>query len=823
MRARSLVVAIALAAMSVGKGLADEPNRNRFSVDIQPQPLHAALQEFARQTGLQVLRRDEDISVEGIIAPRVQGKLSAQEALDRLLSQTSLSYEWINEHTVRVIPSHTTTATTSFRPGDVSRVQWFSQTRLASESSSIEPQTPQPARASEREDSIDRAQQRGDLQEIVVTAQKREERLRDVPISISVLRGEDLDKSPVTGITEALNRVPGVATTVAWQGGGTQVAMRGVTAGGPLFNGSSPIAYYLDSVPFGLIKTAIAPDSNAYDLERVEVLRGPQGTLYGAGGEGGVVRVLTRDASLEGFDWKARIADSRTKGGSNNYRADTAFNVPIVEGKLAARAVVGYENLSGWIDSPNRQDVNDAELRNYRIKVNAQPTEELSIGLSGWSSRNNYGAPSTSQEDGRITASTNQPMSTDFDVYGLKVGYEFAHFSASINSSHLQFTNVGSQDLFPFFGISLPFLTELDSRVFSQEILLQSAQRNVWKWSAGAFYRDAKDRLIQDIPAIFHPDLSDTSKSYAAFGQFGRRFRNEKLEWAVGLRYFHDDVSNRNNTLNQSVDKSFTATTPRVVLTWYPNNEVTTYASYSQGFRSGFPQNVGFVPPEFPSLRPDKLHNLEVGAKADMLGGQVSFDSALYYIDWRDVQQTLTVPHNGVPVTALVNGISASGIGFDLGLTFRPAAGLALGLNGSWSDLKMDSDVFSEGVLLFAKGDRLNLSPEYTAGAFSDYVFPLGASGLNARLSASANYSSSQAQRTITTGVKVVQVGDPIFTARAGFSIVSPNRWTAGVFVENLTDEDGSPARNLAVVTDWDLRVRPRTIGVQLDYNFGGP
>lgn len=114
------------------------------------------------------------------------------------------------------------------------------------------------------------------LEEVVVTAQRREEQLQEVPISISVIGGDALDKSTAQGVTEALNQVAGVATTVGYQGGGTQVAVRGVTAGGALFNGSSPVAYYLDAVPFGLVKTAIAPDSNPYDLRQIEVLRGPQ-------------------------------------------------------------------------------------------------------------------------------------------------------------------------------------------------------------------------------------------------------------------------------------------------------------------------------------------------------------------------------------------------------------------------------------------------------------------------------------------------------------------------------------------------------------------
>jgi outer membrane receptor protein involved in Fe transport len=299
---------------------------------------------------------------------------------------------------------------------------------------------------------------KGNIEEVIVTAQKRAERLQDVPISIAVLGGEGLDKSTVEGVTEALKRVPGVTNTVGVNGG-TQLAVRGVSAGGPLFSGSSPVAYYLDSVPFGFVKTAIVPDSNAYDVERVEILRGPQGTLYGASAQNGVVRVLTRDANPDAFELKTRTSVSTTDGGGDNYRVDAALNVPLVEDKLAARAVVGYQDMDGWVDAPNRDDVNDAKLVSYRLKVNARPTENLSIGLSAWRSDNDYGAPSTSDDQGRVASVHDQSIATDYDVYGLKIAYDFAGIRLTSSTSYLDYQNI--YDL----GFFLPTLltTELDS------------------------------------------------------------------------------------------------------------------------------------------------------------------------------------------------------------------------------------------------------------------------------------------------------------------------------------------------------------------------
>src|ERR1700761_1185446 len=175
------------------------------------------------------------------------------------------------------------------------------------------------------------------IDEIVVTAQKREQRIQDVPISLSVMGGAELDKSSIQSVSDALGLVPGVAVNVTGQGGETRLTVRGVTASGPLFAGPSPIGYYLDSVPFGLVRSAVEPDANTYDLNRIEVLRGPQGTLYGASALNGVVRVLTNDANLDRFELNARVIDSYTQNGGNNPRGDLAVNVPLIEGKLAVR------------------------------------------------------------------------------------------------------------------------------------------------------------------------------------------------------------------------------------------------------------------------------------------------------------------------------------------------------------------------------------------------------------------------------------------------------------------------------------------------------
>jgi len=663
------------------------------------------------------------------------------------------------------------------------------------------------------------------IEEVVVTAQRREQELQDVPISVSVLGGSDLDASTASGVTQALAQVPGVAATVAAQGGGTQITIRGVAPGGPLFAGPSAVAYYLDSVPFGLVKSAFAPDANIYDLQRIEVLRGPQGTLYGASALNGVVRTLTRDADLSRFDLGARTSYSATDGGGDNYRGDLAVNVPIVEGKLAARAVVGYQDSSGWIDRPNDRDANDEELRNMRLKINAQVSDSLSIGASAWSSRADYGAPSTGLSDGTNPSLADEPITTDYDLYGLRVTYKSQYFSLSSVTGYMDFNNESSLDVTPGATTPISLVTAFDATVLSQEIALNSSSESSWRWSAGLFYRDAKDHTTQSIPGSFFTAVDSGSKSYAVFGELGRRFLSDQFEWTLGLRYFRDDIF-----LDQTVvlppinnDDSFHATTPRAVLSWYPKSRFTMYASYSEGFRSGSPQGptVLRLNPGFAPVQPDKLHNWELGAKADAWEGRLSYEVAVYYIDWRDLQQQVLVPLGAINLSALVNGESASGVGTDLSIVARPTEALTLSVNGSWNDLSVDSDVFSAGVVLFREGDRVNYSPEYTVSAAADYVFSLGSNGYKGRFSASVNHTSEQIQRALASpaaGV-LVSAGDPMTIAQTSFSIDTPDHWTATLFVDNVSNEDGSPTGSPTAATA-SVRIRPRTIGLQVEYRY---
>jgi outer membrane receptor protein involved in Fe transport len=763
---------------------------------IESRSLAEALDQWAKQSGLQLFVRDWELA-KRLPAPRVQGKFSARAALEKLLKDSPMTWAPLGERSVVVRE----------KPPAAPREQTVAISR--------------PSRPAEEHD----ARSRYPPEEIIVTAQRREERLQDVPISLSVVGGPTLDKSTAEGVIEVLTQVPGVSGTAAVQGSGTQLTVRGVTAAAALFSGSSPIAYYLDSIPFGFVKSAIAPDSSTYDLDRVEVLRGPQGTLYGASALNGVMRVLTKNADLEELEFKARTAISSTEDGGQNYRGDVALNIPLVEGKLAARAVVGFQDFDGWIDKPDQKDFNDARIRTLRMKLNAQPDDRLSLGLSAWLSRGDYGGPSRGDDDRRNPFSASEAIDTDFDAYRCTVGYDFDAFSVTNAISRLDYGTGGYSD----FPGALVF-SELESDVFTEELTASSHPEGPWRWSIGGAYREVDDRTFQYFAAVpggaqINPyEWLDRSHSSAVFGEVTRALAAGKFELTAGLRYFEDELRSQEGVPAavpaQRVNPQFQATTPRLILTWHATRQNTLYASYGEGFRSGFDQFLlARRLLNFPPVKPDTLRNYEIGVKGNAMQGSVSYEAALYYINWNDVQQSLAVVVEGVPRAANMNGGSASGMGLDFGIAVRPAVGLELAANISWNDLTFDSDVFSGGELLFASGERLNSSPEWTANASASYRFPLGDSGFEGLLSGSASYTSEQKFVTLLDG-RYSTVGDTILIGHASFAVRAPSRWTASLFVDNVGDENGSAIRSPLGVPAWSTRVRPRTMGLQLDFSF---
>lgn len=671
------------------------------------------------------------------------------------------------------------------------------------------------------------------MEEVLVTAQKREERLVEVPISISVLGGEALDESSLSSVNEVLRTVPGVASFEFAQGAGmTKFSVRGVTSNDSIFNGSATVGYYLDEIPFAFIRFPVSPDVNAFDLERVEVLRGPQGTLYGANALNGVVRVMTRDADLSNPDFSARTTYSSTEHGGDNYRGDVAISMPIIPEKLAVRAVGGYADYSGWIDQPftGAKDVNDMKQKNFRLKVNAAPTEDLSVDLLSWFSRDDRGSHSTSRDDRTTPSTFPEAVESKIDAFGMTVTYDLPAARILSSTSYLDFTGSTVQD-FPL-GLDMT-VTALKGRLLSEEVRVNSSAQGPWKWSFGGIYREENDSSLQDLLRNAIASLSGISEnvyesnSYALYGEISRLF-GDHWELTAGLRYFEDENTSDERRVFNPVDTPFgeskqnvDAVTPRLVLSYRPTSSTSYYASYSEGFRSGFAQNGQVLRLSrglASEVDPDRLTNYEIGTKGSAFSGRFNYELAGYYITWDDAVQVLAVQIPGTTAfwNGAVNSKGIDGFGADAAFNVRIIDGLEFGATYSWNELGFTDSVTSGATIVYRDGDRPTSSPKTNASAYFKYGMPVAAD-YTIEFGSSASYTTKM-PGPYAAGVR--QFGEDFTLVRANVTLTAPAGWSAMLFVDNLTDEDARIHSAPLGLTGLSDRVRPRTFGLQLDYRY---
>lgn len=795
--------------------------------DIPAQSLGSALEAFARDRSLQFIYATTE--VETLRTSGVSGNLSANEALSGLLQGTGLSYRFLDEKTVTVQPASLAPrdgvgmiqdATTS--SSDAMLIQNRLRLAQADEHTSV----PADAESAGNGGSVNPTAERTELEEIVVTAQRREEKLQDVPIAISVFSGKQLDMSSEVSVNNMLFAVPGLNLTTETIGGVARISIRGVNS----LLGSNTVGYYVDGVPFGFVDRNFSPDPGAFDLDRVEVLRGPQGTLYGANSLNGVVRVLTKDADLDSYELKGRTLASSIEGGGYNYGADAVGNAPIIPGKLAVRLLLNYDHKGGYVDNLVADEINDGEINNIRLKINGQPTEDLSVKLGYWRSRSDLGSLPMSLPGTDFYPGDLNPGKIDkFDVYSGTVNYDFGSFTASNTASYFDYFNQSIVDWSAWSNTGIAafldglFYYEQASKVFTNELSLNSDSDGPWTWSAGAMYRDAEDLITNHWQDFTFAPAQNESTSSAIFGELTRSFADGALELTGGLRYFHDKVHQLDpGPGTYDVTSSFDHISPRVVLTWHPNDDMTVYASYAQGFRSGLnqPANTEALTPGLPPALEDTLDNYEIGSKGGLFDGFLSYEVAAYYMHWSDVKQSLCtqVVVNTVPTCAnfYVNTGTANGPGVDVALTLRPSEQLSIGLTGSWNDLHFTDEVFFGPDLLYNDGDRLALSAETTLGGFINYRASLAGTGLEWGFSGSVNYKTAIEDAQISGRVR----GDAITDTRLGLEIVRPEAWTLEIFSDNVLNERGVAIPSATPDNFYVTRWSPRTIGAQFSFQF---
>ncbi len=663
------------------------------------------------------------------------------------------------------------------------------------------------------------------LEEVIVTALRREQSLLQAPIAVSAFDGEFLEDIGANQLADFLLGAPG--TTIVDTGtGDTQIYIRGMSS----FYGDGAVGYYLDEVPFGFLGLSQVPDVRTFDLDRIEVLRGPQGTLYGASSLGGTVRIITNDPVFNEFQGKVDLFGSASRGGGDNTGVKAAVNVPLLDDRLAMRFVATTEDYDGWLGEPisGQEKVNDREVDTLRAKLRFAPAENVDLVLGVASYDNAIGASNDGDDDGNYRNAIAPGVLNVSDQE-----YELA--SAILTIGTRWFDIVSSTSWFDFEQVGTgAFDVIRTADTIAQELRVSTNDLGPWHVTAGIYYRDLSTAFAFEVPPFPPSTQETTGESWAVFSEVTLSI-TETLDATVGLRYF-DDTRDRSDTVLAGFDpvtftpvietvefkETYSTTNPKFNLGWRPNDDWLIYANVAKGFRSGFLQpGISLFIAEQVGLdigngaEPEKAWSYEIGAKARLADGRLVIETAGYLIDWDNLQTVISV----IPAAlgAITNAGKVKAKGIDFGMTAVPVEGLELTLNGSYSDSKYGETVTDVGGIVVADGQRVQLFPELTFSASASYRSNLGASGLQGTVYLRVDHTT---ERSLNFG-SVTTEGDKITQGSARVGVEEGN-WGAYLFVDNLFDEDGKVTGGgiLPGFEDLATRLRPRTVGLNLRLNF---
>lgn len=795
--------------------------------NIQPQPLATALLEFSKQAGLQVLTNSQVVGALNVQG--VQGVMAPAAAIARLLSGTNLTYRFVGADAIAIEARATTSAT---QTPETARLA-----RAAGESSAVQA-TAVPV-----------------LEEVTVTAQKRAERLSEVPASVSAVTGEELTRIGAGRLQDYVALVPGLhVADQSVTNGSVLLSIRGITTG----SGNPTVGIYIDDSPFGasnLYGTTIVPDLDPMDLARVEVLRGPQGTLYGAGSMGGLLKYVTAVPDPSRLFGRVEVDGSAVSAGGNGYGVRGAVNLPLSD-TLALRVSAYDRHDPGYIDNPitGRTDVNNSHSDGGRAALGWAVNDSWKLTLSALFQRQAsssdsgvdydpnsfeplYGAlqqvraPGTSQ-------TTQQVGSYDLHLDG-ELGWATLISATSYSSARAHWNT----DYSPLFGpiiaavysqegVGAAVLEDTHVDKISQEVRLSSSGPGVLGWQAGVFYtheRATDPNTIHAIDpitgsaaplgAIALIDSADTFEEFAGFGDVTWRIAPR---WDVtgGLRYSYNQQSSTETTSGSlegplatvdghSNDSSVTyLLTPRFHL----DDRTMVYLRWATGYRPGGPNlAVSGVPSSF---GPDKVTNYEAGLKSSLLERRLSVEFAVFYIDWKNIQ-VFESTSEGLGYYGNAGGATSKG--FELSGSWLPLQGLAVGGNVSRTNAVLTTDLPASGGAVGAKGDELPNTSRWTGELSADYDL-LMSGDWHGLAGASYRYVGETAGYFPAPGTpRFAHPAYDVVDLRAG---VTRKEWTIMAYVKNVGDSHGQSSENaLGPVTRVSI-IPPRTFGLSIARTF---
>ena len=683
------------------------------------------------------------------------------------------------------------------------------------------------------------------VETVVVTASKTgEQSVLTAPISVQVLSGEELKAKHITDVHDLITTaVPGASEEEQIGIFIRDYALRGSGAGGGI--GDPMIGYYIDDTAWSVPNSQMGPALRLVDIDRVEVLRGPYGTLYGQGAMGGIMIFHTRNPNLDHMtvDADASLAGMQNAGGLN-YTTEGAISIPLIEGSLALRISGGYDYQAGYASvysgdatgTPVARHANDVKQEDLRAVLLWQPNDKFSARLQ-FMTFGGYQHYSTQLQSVSPAALTN---------WGDIKGYEYAHshlYSATLQydfdfatlTSASSYLRTGGEDLYalyPTVGLDqggakqgLPYRPGTYNA--QEELRLASATGGPLHWVVGMFYQDARSNYWFKIPAFaYNTQTTINTRNWSTYGEVSYDLFGGKLVPLVGLRYFTDDRSfNTNDNPGSSTANVVTGSTKPSVATWrvnlsyHPSDDMTVYFNSGTGFRSPIMQSAVQVVALNSvgidgqlALKPDSDISYELGIKGRLANFNMDYSANVYWLAYKNFQVGVQTP----TVSAFANLGTARTEGADLQLNWYPIDGLTLGFTGNINRSvygKVDPQVANyAGGAVIAPGKQMLNTPGYSARFDIGYETKIG-DGYTLHTNASATPMAKRKDQFAEYSAAFT-----LFNAAVGVSV---GKYDFELFGENLSDERGPyyvrTAEDPAVASPKVMEVgpNPRTIGIR--------
>lgn len=800
-------VTLAVAACNVTcAGPASSP----LALSIESQPLDRALGAWSEQTGYQVLIAAAD---EGDrLVPGVKGTYTAENALKVLLHSSPLQYQFVNARTVAIRAT----------PGAVNALVQTDEGSGGSSAASSRP-----------------------IEQVVVTAQKSEQRLLDVPVPVSAIRAETLAENNQVLLRDYSATVPSLVVMPSTQSQQT-LSIRGVTTG----IGNPTVGVTIDDMPYGASTNIgggrTVPDLDPGDLARVEVLRGPQGTLYGANSMGGLLKFVTRDPSTDAFSGRLQAGTNSVKNGDElGYNMRGSVNVPLGD-TFAFRASAFRRRDAGYIDDPvlDEDGVNRAIANGGLLSTMWKPNEDFSLKLEAlYQKIVGDGATSVDPTLGDLE----QSRARDTGWYIRKAQSYSANMNLRLGSAEV--TSITGYNINSFndsldysfalgptalanFGVpAADIVSDNETKKFSQEVRVHFPTGERLEWLLGAFYMNEDSVLLDNrfardpltgvsagqlsssrIPTTYDEVAGFANLTVHVTNRFDVQFGGRQSEIRQTFEQSSTNVANVTSVIPElhADTSAFTyLVTPELKI----NPDVMVYARLASGYRAGglntFPGGV--VPPKY---APDKTKNYEVGLKGDLLDGSLTLDASAFFIDWDDIQLVFVSPA-GFAYT--INGTTARSQGLELSVDARPVRGLTVSAWAAWNDATLTEDLPSGGTAVGKDGDRLPISSRISGHLSLEQSFALGRS-LSGFVGGAYNYVGKRIGPFRAVAARETFPAYRQIDLRAG---VRNDNWTANVFVTNAGDERGVLYGGLGALPPTAYAyIQPRTVGMQLLYSF---